>query len=352
MSDTVDMAPAKLTRQEIALNAQKQRAAENDGDEAVSPINERMAEVMRLEAAGEDVPEEMLSMDIDEEEAAAQAAYEELEEEPEKTDDEPEEFVTVTVNGQEQSVPKWEVDADGGVEAYQKRRAATQKLQDAVERSNAILTESAELAQHHPSPRPGEAGPSSDALTEADTDKLIDDAVDKLYEGDTEAAKEALRQAMNKTVAPEEPAPASPTYSKPPALAQAEQELHDEHDAQIAAANQLARDEFSDILDDDALNEIMFDRFRVEYSKPENAGRTIPALVRESGMWLRNKLGQQVILADPQVEKQVAAKKVRKRRMPAETTATGKRGSGTPPPQKPLSGSQVVARMRKSFGQG
>lgn len=175
--------PREAMLAEIAKNAKKARAMEEEG--AIDVLGERN----RI-AAGDDEPDA-----------------------GKKTDDPPpedppvtEEKVLVKINGVERLAPKAEVDAEGGIVAYQKARSADEKFRQAAilskqneERERALAQR--ELAISQKEQALSKEGKDSVAKPSTpDAPRVSEDAKrikDKMYSGDEEQTAEAIQAILD-----------------------------------------------------------------------------------------------------------------------------------------------------------
>lgn len=364
-SEKTEVTTTQSGREFIYARAKDRRAndAAVEGD-PVSQVNQRMAKAMAAEAAGEEYDSVIGTEDIEAEERSlaermeAEAAGEEIEDTDEESVQQLNKSekpvskdagkVAVKVDGIEQQVPEWEVEAAGGVEAYQKRRAASKRLQEAAQIR--LEAEQAAAALRNTPAKPAGATPPDGVSDQADLEANSLEAFEKLYEGDLESAKKAwlkFVRSSNRAVTSEEPA--KPVeIEKSPELLDLERRLAEERKAQIAAANAVAEDEFGDYLEDSTLRELMYKRFDSLYKDPNNVGREMADLVRESGLWLRTQFNQS---SSQNVQKIIETKTVKKRRLPSESTASGRHATAREAEPKPLKGSDVIARMKERYGQ-
>jgi len=259
------------------------------------------------------------------------------------------ERVKVKVLGLEFEVPRDDVDEAGGLVAYQKLRAADERLRiaaatEASNRADRAKLDADRLALEQQRASAGTAStaapasiPRDDAGNEADADAIVAD----LYSGDPKRAREAIaklqaRPQPNK-VDPEEvarraaeliqssaaPAPAQPVDAKP-------------IDPRIDELNAYMAENFGDILADSALRTKTLDEFNRLKALPENQHRRLTDIGRQAARSVKDET--------PHPRQEVVD---RKRQLPPAISGTV---SHAPVVEAPKSKSGFVEQMRRARG--
>ena len=388
--------PQKKTMEDIYAASRDKREADDadslsEDGEPVSELNLAHARIMDAESRGEEPDPADLEFGTEEleegegtasaEAMAREAAGEDIEEEAEDVvvegkekpqdkvvpldTDYSSDTIEAKVDGNTYTVPKWEVDEAGGLEAYQKKRTATRRLRNMGNRIAQTQSDLAELVSQQTADRSSaETLPSSEGASENETSvaQLRAEATDLLWDGDPEGAKaknaeaDALMMSQGMAQVSDGDGSSPPQIELPESAKAMQREVKADQDLQMDEANALAREEFGDICNDPTLKGVLFNKFADMYRDEINSGREMKHVVREAGLWLRGQMGQSVVVGkaeDREVSKKVAAKIVRKRRTPQLSGAAGRRpAENKETGDIPLKGSDAIARMKERFGQG
>lgn len=273
--------------------------------------------------------------------------------------DDGDKLVTVTVLGNTFEVPKRDVDAEGGLVAYQKQRAADEQLRLAAKQREENAAQAKRLEEERlkleeqrrksaesgsttgsTSTQPGDAGKGDVAVK-------AQQIVDALYSGDRAATREAIkeiltrpgsekidaaeiaRQAAELAKAELREASAAPAATQP-----AEAKPVDPETAEL---NAYMAEKYGDILSDDTLRAKALAKFNELRADPANKHRRLKDLGRDAGDFAKK--------AKPHPRQEVVE---RKQTLPPVATGTQ---AHTPPaaPSAP-SNSSHVERMRKARG--
>lgn len=273
------------------------------------------------------------------------------------------ERVTVKVNGKEFDVPKRDVDEAGGVEAYQKRRAAAIVLNETAllrKKAQAELAEAEKIrrdlegraAQGAPAtrepppggtqqpPATGAAGGKGDVGAEAS------EIVKALYSGDPKRAAEAVAKVLTAArsgVTPEQVADqALAMLNKRAAEAPGEKRepaVTEFDPAERKAANEMMSREYADVMSNAAARDAATKQFMKLANDPNNAGRSLVEMSREAGEHARATVR-------PHPRQETID---RKRTLPPQSAAAGKPPVAVDEPLLPR-GSGYVAELRRRSG--
>jgi len=364
--ETKDVAQLTEDRANIISAARRKRQSDIDASLQAAEDDE-MINAMMVEAAGESVetgPETgdqesvAAAREIEREQAAKGDGKDEVE-----TDDENQldnEMVDVKIYGKQYRVPKRDIDRAGGVDAYQKDRAASIRLTQAstaeaklrqrqaeIERREKELKEREERLKKQSS----QSGVQKAELPEGaqhntDRTERIRHIVGGLYSGNEEQAEQAISQLMddkphlsvdeiaNRVVAmlkdsepePERPQPSSQDRNAiPPDIA-----------SDINSA--MAR-HHSDLMADPDQRALAQAKFREWRDLPENEGRSLVDIALDAGDYAKRKLG---------LGAQIEQRNSDKRGLPARSSASAAR---SPEPEERVpSRSEHVKRLRQRAG--
>jgi len=253
--------------------------------------------------------EEKLSGGMIDEEGNPVTAFDGPIEKIEKAPDpEPEEEVVLKVDGEEIRKTKSDVDAHGGVRAYQMELAAEKRLEEAKK----ILNEAKQIQ-----PKPEQPQAPIQTSSEPSDEELVEE----IRMGSTESAAEAQRKLLKK-------------YAQSPEQIQATVRQTIDH--------QLAVQEFQktypEIFED---QDLLFLAMRKEQIKRQS-GDTRPhtALYKEIGEELRNWSGRGKTIEDK------AARKGN-----VTNIVSAKTKSQAPEPERQPSPSELIESMKRSRGQ-
>jgi hypothetical protein len=311
---------------------------------------EERAELARLTAEEEGDPEK-----------PEVAAVEEKEELPEKDEAaslsqiDPDAKVTVKILGREYEVPQQDVDDAGGIEIYQKSRAANVRLQRAAtfeQKALKTLEKAARLNEIQPQPDPPDGGPD-----EADIDSLRDELMDTVIEGTEDDINKWLKAhtglAAPSTPKPEAPTPAVVTQAIP-APTETQEELARQFNDDRQETNDMMRTTYSDVNDDPELRSLAQQRFQLLITRADSEGRTQKEMARESAEYVRS-LGKRILgdKAPPisDLERERRTRIERKRVLPqpsrADTHAPDTREKEKSVPTR----GEHIQRLRRHAGQ-
>lgn len=360
----------KEARKQLYDKARKRRE-ETVSREADEHIDVERLQAMQEEASGGEVPETQIDTnrhDYEEERGLTEpdpepeptpeeeiVNEEETSAAPSLKDHDPDAKIAVKILGKEYLVPQQDIDDAGGLETYQKSRAATMRLQRV-----ATLDRALKDAQQDGQPQHGEqqeTDPSTDGLGEADIASLREEVIDAMVGEDdpTEAVDKVLEKALRQPrpvstpSTPEQPNEVSATERQ--IIDDAKRELAAELEADRVAANDMMRAEYSDIMADRELLGLAQQRFAVLMADPNNEGRTQKELSRESAEYVRS-LGKR-ILGQPsggqaiETERQERIK--RKKKLPRTSRADAPTPAA-PQERKTMSNKEYLALLQRRSG--
>ena len=343
--------------------------------------SEQRAELLRqqLEEDGGDEEEPAETGEQEEEEPPLAAEPEEESrregsDELKNADESP--TVLVKVYGETYEVPRQDVDDAGGIEAYQKARAANIRLQDLATKEADLRKREKALRDQEKRSKPSEkqADPShadgrgdADAEVDSLTRELLTTVVDS--EADPDAIKDWVRKNLSEArakVAAEQAPPSDPAEQQSIELSPAEQELRDEMMRDRIAANRMMREEFPDIIADqrakargdgvDGLFVIARQRYERLARDPSNAGRTQREIAREAALWARRASNTQPAPRERRqpnaVEEERQQRIVRKRKLPQPSRADARKPHQPEQPEKSTQQRrrEHFARIRRAQG--
>lgn len=311
--------PQKITRDEIYSKAKQTRETEiQQSVEAMDADQKRQYDRMIAEAGGGPDP---FAEDEDQETEQPQAAGKAekpkangsqqpakaaTQTEPEL--DEPAETVTITVYGMQETVPRAEVEAAGGVEAYQKNRAADEKLKRLTTYEASLRDYDRQLAERaarkdreqtpaRVSTERTDPSLTDDPISAADEQELAAKIVQGMFSGDEEQATKLLAQSLaslkrdaaravqsQRTAEPVASEPGQTHTAQPSAAEVAESRARDE-------ANAVFAKEFTD-LQTPVLRSAVLDMVKQVAADPIMRGRPLAEITREAGMRVRNDVFQ------------------------------------------------------------
>lgn len=274
------------------------------------------------------------------------------------------ERVIVKVLGQTLEVPRGDVLEAGGIDAYQKDRAASMRLQLAAQREADVKADRERLEaeraefnkQRESAPRPGAAkdpdrtdGAASirkdGAGNDADVEEQAQAIAADLYSGDPKRAKAAIAQVLRSTQAPAstlDPAEvarqaAEILKKQDQAPAPAQQPVDAKLSVEIDELNAMMADKFKTVLDDPELKRKALAKFNELKADPDNRYRRLVDIGREAARFVEGK--------EPHPRQSVID---RKRDLPP--TVTGSKAYKPPAASAPLTPSEHIAAMRKARG--
>ena len=264
----------------------------------------------------------------------------------------PDAMVEVVILGRNLEVPQQDIDDAGGIQAYQKGRSATIRLQRAATLETKAQSTLDEIENRQVVAQP-DADLSTDGLSDADIDSRYDGMMGVVAEGTPEEIKEWIGESLRPQVVTQ-PIADNPTVSQEVAVVKTE--TQEELDAQFAAdrveANDMMVEEFHDIMEDPELLGLAQQRFNVIKTNPLNEGRSQKEMARESATFVRS-LGKRIngTYSKPnpaEVERKTRVE--RKRAMPTQTRAD-RRSPDQAPKQKTVpSRKEHFQRLRNAAG--
>jgi len=272
--------------------------------------------------------------------------------------------VTVKVLGQTLEVPREDVVEAGGIDAYQKDRAASMRLQAAAVREAELKAEREQLEadraafnkQRESAPRQGAAkDPASTdgaastrkdgAGNGADVEEQAQAIAADLYSGDPKRAKAAIAQVLRATQAPAhtlDPADvarqaAELLQKQDKAPAPAQQPVDAKLSVEIDELNAMMADKFKSVLDDPEKKRQALAKFNELRADPENRYRRMVDIGREAARFVEGKA--------PHPRQDVIE---RKRDLPP--TVSGSKAHQPAAPAAPLTPGEHIAAMRRARG--
>lgn len=272
------------------------------------------------------------------------------------------EYVTITTEGGAISVSKADIDREGSVDLYLRRRqmdeAAAQdkveiaRLRHELEESTRLRgTQQAKPAdQDDPANSPARTTGRSDSsgASEQELAELAGDLAQRIYSGDENDAKAAILQILQRsqgrslsaedierqvrsavdqvskaTTTPTAPAPVNPRL-----------------EAINAQINAMSLSEYPDVCSNDIARNATFAYFKELIAKPENKDRRAVDVARDACDWGRGKF-----IGDPRAKVLES-----KRGLPSSVTASGAQQPSTE--DEAMTPTQVVEMMRdhRNFG--
>ena len=277
------------------------------------------------------------------------------------------ENVIVRVLGEDVSVPKAQVDADGGVANTQRRlgsearfreaanlsrvaeeatRQANERLADVERRERELIQKTAGRA---------EAGAQSLPTGATVDPQAVDRIVDDLYSGDPERAKLAVSEVLKaRGLSPDEVRELTEVElgkSEAKRLREDAEEANRRRSVLVQAertdVNNLMRERYGVILQNPVLLRGTLALFDEATKDPKNAGRSWVSIADEVGASVLQQIGA----PREDVPAEISARKSFKRRLPSPSEATGRSPMAEPEPRYPTRPSDVVAMMRHARGQ-
>lgn len=274
------------------------------------------------------------------------------------------ERVTVKVLGQQLEVPREDVIEAGGVDAYQKDRAASMRLQEAAAREAELKAQrekleadqaefnkqresaSSKTTAKAPGSTAGAAPTREDgAGTGADVEAQAQAIAADLYSGDPKRAKAAIAQVLRANQAPAhtlDPAEvarqaAELLQKQDKAPAPAQQPVDAKLSVEIDELNAMMAEKFPELLADKAKRDQALSKFNELKADPANRYRRLVDIGREAA---RSVESQKAHPRQDVVD--------RKRDLPP--TTTGSKAHQPAPAATPLTASGHIAAMRKARG--
>lgn len=270
-------------------------------------------------------------------------------------------MVKVNVLGREFEVPKRDVDADGGLAAYQKNRAADERLRLASKREQELAAERKKIEderkqlqeqQRATAGAQSTGAPSSTQQGDGGTGDVAEEAqkiTDSLYSGDRVATKTAIQKILARPGAAKVDAAeiarqavalvkAELSQQQPAPVQKPEEANAPVDDPETADLNAYMADKHADILKDPVLLAAAQAKFNELRKLPENANRRLRDIGRDAATFTKEKV-------DPHPRAEVIAKK---QTLPPVTSGT--QAHTTPAAPASPSNSSHIERMRKARG--
>lgn len=272
------------------------------------------------------------------------------------TPKDPDAKVQVKIQGKEYTVPQQDVDDAGGIEAYQKSRAATLRLQRIATLEKA-LTAKPEASDQ---PETQQADPSSDGLDEADISTIREKVLEAMVNGeDMEAVDKVLEEALSsgrKSKPKSTPKPEQPRSevgeTERAIIREAQEELNRMYEEDRVATNEMMRREYSDIMGDPDLMALAQQRFAMLSANPDNAGRTQKELARESAEHIRS-IGKRLLVERPvrnEMEEERRRRITKKRSLPQTSRADTSAPARKTTERKVPSRKEYLQELRRRAG--
>jgi len=342
-------------------NRRKLTEEVNVDDESLAALG--LAETGRSPSDTPDETEALAAM-------VAEAQGEEITRKPAKKADDPVdvEYVDVVVYDRTHKVPKRDIDAAGGLKAYQMNRASNvrfqqaaaikqksdRQLQEIKAREEELARREKELSQHtsrNPSSVPDEELPDQGAQEKAvERSDKVKSIVDRIFSGKEEDAARAVEEILDSVEA-------RPSLSADAVAKMVLEQLHSEQRQQQTSqrsteqdefaamqednrkrVNHTMRTEYADVMANPLKKNLALLRYQHLVNDPNNAGRDPADIAREAGDQARK-----VMIDDPDAE--LENRRAEKRNMPRETSA---RQTVTPQQEKrPPSVKSHIERLRQ-----
>lgn len=263
------------------------------------------------------------------------------------------ERVTVQVNGKQFTVPKADVDAAGGIDAYQKQRAATMALSEAGElrrqahaEREAALKLKADLEARASAHATGAApvGTPPQGASGAAVQAQAEEMVSALFSGDRAKAAKAVADILSRSQNPGALDPSAvaaqvAAQQRQPAQPPQRQRSADEVQ-QINETNEMMRAEFADILADKELEALALGRFRKMLADPENHGRLMKDVAREAASGIRERY----------VNPRQRVVDIKRSQLPPQPSGSGRAPAEVEAPPMPRGSSYVEALNARRRG--
>ncbi len=299
--------PPRTTRDEIYEKARALKQEEiSDGQQSMSEEDRAHYDRMNAELRGEDWSGQTPPAPTDTPEQAQVAQQQAAQAEPARQDPPqstdpalaPEQdTVTIIVYGMREEVPRADVEAAGGIDAYQKNRAADEKLRRLTTYEASLrdwdsqLAEQADRVRRSPPARASagseDPSPTDDPNSAENLRDLASEVADGFYSGDRDEAVEKLTAAFERVQArstgatrptsPEPPA-AQPEYQPAPAPQQQGPTQQD-----MDRANAVFASEFGD-LNTPVLRSAVLAMVGEVQREPLMRGRPLDEVTREAAM--------------------------------------------------------------------
>jgi len=247
--------------------------------------------------------------------------------------------VSVKVDGQFYDVPQQDIDDAGGIENYQKNRAATIRLQRAATLERKAQERALQMQQVPVTPPEELTDPPEGGQSEADdVDSLRREMMDVVIDGDESQINEWIvnrlqrkREAAAPTPKPQTRRTTTERAEPPIEQSEIQQELKRQYDEDIEATNAMMNEEFPDIMEGAKPNASELQRrrladaqeyFRVLTMDPHNVGRTQKEMAREAARRARKIVYPEEHRGPmPRIEEERQQRVQRKRRLPQPSRA-------------------------------
>jgi len=268
---------------------------------------------------------------------------------------------TVVIYGKTYQVPEADIQRAGGLEAYQKQRAASIRMSEAsatlqraqrqkeeLDRRQRELDEREKKLREQTSQRPqGQEPPQQGARQpDEDRDARVKKIVNGIFSGSEEAAADAIREILSQTehredLSAEEVSQRVLAKLEDDKRKERERQQQDEQarfEAVRSEVNRVMSSEYGDVLKDPDRRAIALSRFERAKKNPSNAGRSLTDLAREAGDYARG-----FVANTP--EAQMAGRVREKQSLPPESSARARMPASDQP--QPLNPKQFIERMRQ-----
>lgn len=361
-----DLGEMSDARAKIVAKGRKRRASQTISDEVdvddesmdaligaedeQTAVAERMAKAMEDEASGDDDDPEPETKPSNDKQVADQ-------------------LVDVVIYGRTYSVPQRDIDKAGGLEAYQRIRAANIRFQEAAATRKRAQRQEQELKKREEELKKLEKElkerssrtaskdaepPATGAHEEAETkDRAVKvkEIVDGIFSGkeaDAEAAIQKILDSVESRPSLSAEQVADMVLEKLNSeQQQSEQQTQDDEEQAFfqeskRRVNQVMREEYSDVMAVPLLRNVALMRFQELRNDPANAGRDWADLAREAG-----DQAKKIQVTDP--EREIETRTAEKRGMPARSTARD-RARSDDGKAKPPSNKSHIERLRQRAG--
>lgn len=274
--------------------------------------------------------------------------------------------VEVVVYGERFMVPKVDVDRAGGIENYQRIRAANMRMQEAAtleQRARQRMREAQELQkkleerEKRLSERASEPPEQGTEPPEQGAQQKLDDRaakvqkiVERMYSGDEKefsaAVEEILASVENRPSLDPDTVAKMVLEQLQSQNNQAEQQTEEdrwqaEQRAQRDEVNKVMASEYADVLNDEVRFDVAQTRFKKLRASPANKGRLLADIAREAGEYAR-----QIQIGSP--EHELSRRASEKTQMPRESSARSRAAAS---PQKDIpSPKSHIERLRRHAG--
>lgn len=292
-------------------------------------------------------------------------------------------LVDVVIYGRTYKVPKKDIDRAGGIEAYQRTRAANLRMEEAAKIERRLEQRRKELREReqeltdrerklneagksHEQP-PAQTGPEgheppdkgaqqkrgNEEGSEVSKEERVSRIVKRMYSGKEEEAAAAIDEILSSVDSKSQLSPEAVAKLVLQQLNEQKQEeeqrrRHDDEERRKAAeesnrrrVNDVMVNEYRDVLGDEDKLVIARSRFEKLKADPTNATRDPEDLAREAGEYARQ------VRVEP-VSKEISRRELEKQNMARESSASGKAAEASE--QKVPSPKSHIERLRKRAG--